>query len=435
MEKNEIFEILLDWNYWGNYKDNSKERPEYLRKIRELVKTKEIVVVKGVRRSGKSTIIAQFIRKLIEEKKVRAEDTLIVNFEDPRFYELNLSVFNQIYDTYLEKMQANPAYVVLDEVQEVDGWEKFARFLHEAKKVNVIVTGSSSKLLSEEYSTLLSGRHVDSEVFPLSFREYLSFKGLSVESEVEKIKERYRIKGILREYMEYGGFPKVCLVDQREKRTILQSYFNDIVIKDVQRRFNVKEVDKLEQLAKYYLANTSTLHSFNKIKNILNISLDSVERFSKYLSIARLFFFIPKFSFSLKEQILNPKKVYCIDVGLRNVVGFKFSSDIGKIAENIVFLSIIEKEAESNIFYWKDAKHEVDFLIKGKRNKISSLIQVCWDVNKEETKKREVGSLIEASKEFGCNNLFVITEDYEKEETVSGKKIQFIPLWKWLLRA
>jgi len=435
MEKNEIFEILLDWNYWGNYKDNSKERPEYLRKIRELVKTKEIVVVKGVRRSGKSTIIAQFIRKLIEEKKVRAEDTLIVNFEDPRFYELNLSVFNQIYDTYLEKMQADPAYVVLDEVQEVDGWEKFARFLHEAKKVNVIVTGSSSKLLSEEYSTLLSGRHVDSEVFPLSFREYLSFKGLRVESEVEKIKERYRIKGILREYMEYGGFPKVCLVDQREKRTILQSYFNDIVIKDVQRRFNVKEVDKLEQLAKYYLANTSALHSFNKIKNILNISLDSVERFSRYLSIARLFFFIPKFSFSLKEQILNPKKVYCIDVGLRNVVGFKFSSDIGKIAENIVFLSIIEKEAESNVFYWKDAKHEVDFLIKGKRNKISSLIQVCWDVNKEETKKREVGSLIEASKEFGCNNLFVITEDYEKEETVSGKKIQFIPLWKWLLRA
>jgi hypothetical protein len=432
MEKNEIIEILLDWNYWGNYKDYSVERPEYLRLIEDLVKTKEIVVIKGVRRGGKSTIVTHFVRKLIEEKKIPAEHTLIVNFEDPRFYELNLPLLNQIYETYLEKVQITPEYVILDEVQEINGWEKFARFLSEAKKINVIITGSSSKLLSEEYATLLSGRHVDAEVFPLSFKEFLSFKGLKLEKEIEKLKEKYKIKGYLKEYMEFGGFPKICLVEEKEKKLVLQTYFEDILTKDIQKRFDVKEVHKLEQLARYYLTNVSNLNSFNKIKNILNISLDTVERFSKYFSIARLFFFVPKFSFSLKEQILNPKKVYCIDVGLRNVFGFKFSQDIGKIAENIVFLSLFRGEKE-NIFYWKNTKHEVDFVIKGKKEKIEALIQVCWNVSKEETKKREVDSLIEASKKLNCNKLIVITEDYEKEEEYKGKKICFIPLWKWLL--
>jgi len=434
MEKNEIIEILLDWNYWGNYKDDSIERPEYLERIRGLAKTKEIVIIKGVRRSGKSTITAQFIRKLIEEKKTAPERTLIVNFEDPRFYDLNLNTLNKVYESYLEKVQAVPEYVILDEVQEIAGWEKFARFLMEAKKINVIITGSSSKLLSEEYATLISGRHVDIEVFPLSFKEFIFFKGLRINKEVEKIKERYRIKGYLREYMEFGGFPKISLVGEMEKKAILQGYFEDILIKDVQKRFNIKEVHKLEQLAKYYLTNISSLHSFNKIKNILNVSLDTVERFSRYFSVARLFFFVPKFSFSLKEQILNPKKVYCIDVGLRNSVGFKFSEDLGKITENIVFLSLLERENEGDIFYWKNTKHEVDFVIKEKKEKIKALIQVCWNSSKEETKKREMESLIEASEQLNCNRLMVITEDYEKEEEYKGKTIHFIPLWKWLLR-
>lgn len=175
MQKNQILEILADWNYWGNYEDHSLERKKYIKRLEHLLKTKEIVVIKGVRRCGKSTLILQFLRKLIQEG-LKEKNTLVVNFEDPRFKNLSLDLLHKIYEVYLEKLQPKKKhYVILDEVQEIEGWEKFARYLHEAKKVPVFITGSSSKLLSEEYSTLLSGRHVDMEVFPLSFPEFLKF--------------------------------------------------------------------------------------------------------------------------------------------------------------------------------------------------------------------------------------------------------------------
>ena len=175
MNREEILKILIDWNYWGNYKDKSIERLFYLNRLKDFLDTREIIVIKGVRRSGKSTIISQFIRKFIE-KKVSPKNSLIVNFEDPRFRNLNLDLLNKIYEIYLEELLPDEThYVVLDEVQEIEGWEKFARFLSEAKKIQVFITGSSSKLLSEEYSTLLSGRHVDLDMFPLSFKEFLFF--------------------------------------------------------------------------------------------------------------------------------------------------------------------------------------------------------------------------------------------------------------------
>jgi len=430
MEKDEILKILVDWNYWGNYKDESIEREKYIKDIDHLLKTKEIVVIKGVRRAGKSTLILQFMRKLIEDD-LNEKNVLVVNFEDPRFRNLNLELLNRIYDVYLEELQPDEEhYVVLDEVQEIDGWEKFARYLHEAKKVNVCITGSSSKLLSEEYSTLLSGRHVDLEIFPLSFEEFLGFRGVSVKGRVELIKFRHKIKNILREYIEFGDFPKVALIKEGKKE-LLNNYFRDILIKDIQKRFNIREVGKLEELAKYYLSNISTLQSFNRIRKVMNLSLDTVERFSKYFSIARLIFFVPKFSFSLKEQILNPKKIYCIDPGLRNIVSFKFMEDFGRIAENIVFLNLLFRNKE--IYYWKDySGKEVDFVLKEKL-KVDQLIQVCWDLSDEKTKEREIRGLLKAMKEFKLNEGMIITEDYEGEEEVKGKKIIYTPLWKWLL--
>ncbi len=151
------------------------------------------------------------------------KNTLIVNFEDPRFMELSLDTLNKIYETYLDELLPDENhYVVLDEVQEVPGWEKFARFLSEAKKVNLFVTGSSSKLLSEEYSTLLSGRHIDLNVFPLSFKEFLKFNNIEIKNKIDAEKMRNKIKFLLREYIEYGGFPKVVLVEKEEKKTILK---------------------------------------------------------------------------------------------------------------------------------------------------------------------------------------------------------------------
>ena len=192
MERDEILRILLDWNYWGDYEDESIERGGYIKELNRLLKTGEIVVIKGVRRSGKSTLILQFVKKLVEEG-LKEENTLVVNFEDPRFKNLGLALLDKIYETYKDELQVEDEHlVVLDEVQEIAGWEKFARYLQEAKRGRVLITGSSSKLLSEEYSTLLAGRHVDMEIFPLSFMEFLEFKGVSIESELDII--RYRLQ-------------------------------------------------------------------------------------------------------------------------------------------------------------------------------------------------------------------------------------------------
>jgi len=403
------------------------ERRRYIENLKHLLKTGEIIVIKGVRRSGKSTFMLQFIRKSGWEQK----NTLVVNFEDPRFKNLNLELLDRIYEVYQEELQPDKEhYVILDEVQEIEGWEKFARYLHEAKKVHIFITGSSSKLLSEEYSTLLAGRHVDIEIFPLSFSEFLKFKGVSIRSRIEMMKFRHRIRKLLDEYLEFGSFPKVVLIEEG-KEELSNNYFRDILIKDVQRRFNVRETGKLEELAKYYLTNISTLQSFNRTRKLINLSLDTVERFSKYFSIARLIFFVPKFSFSVKEQILNPKKVYCMDSGLRNMVSFKFSEDIGRIAENVVFLNLLFRNKE--IYYWKDhAGKEVDFVVK-EGLKIKELIQACWGIEEEKTERREVKSLIKAMDEFKLKEGLVITADEDKEEVVNGKRIVYTPLWKWLV--
>jgi len=432
MNKEEILKILVDWNYWGEYSDKSIERPFYLQRLSAFKETGEISVIKGVRRCGKSTIISQFIKKQIEEEEVLSKDTLIVNFEDPRFRNLNLDLLNKIYEIYLEEVLPDKNhYVVLDEVQEIEGWEKFARFLKEAKGIRVFITGSSSKLLSEEYATLLSGRHIDLDIFPLSFGEFLIFKNLFPQTQLERIKQRHKIKNLLKEYIKYGGFPRVVLTKESEKKLILEGYFRDILLKDVQKRFKIRETAKLENLAKYYLTNISTIQPHNQVKKIVNLSLDSMERFSYYFSIAGLFYFIPKFSYSHKEQILNPKKVYAVDTGLRNMVSFRFSQDLGKLAENLVLVELKRRGYE--IFYWKSPKQkEVDFVIK-KEIKPEQLIQVCVNVDDEKTKKRETRALIECSDYTKCDNLLIITEDYGFEEEINDRKIKFIPLWKWLL--
>ena len=427
MRRDEILKILVDWNYWGYYKDESVDRGRYIEDLNHLLKTGEIIVIKGVRRSGKSTLMLQFIRKSGLEEK----NTLVVNFEDPRFKNLNLELLDRIYEVYLDELQPDKEhYVILDEVQEVEGWEKFARYLHEAKKVQVFITGASSKLLSEEYSTFLAGRHVDIEIFPLSFSEFLEFKGVSIRSRMEMVKFRHRIRKLLDEYLEFGSFPKVVLIEEG-KEELLNNYFRDILIKDVQSRFKVREPVKLEELAKYYLTNIGTLQSFNKVRKLLNLSLDTVERYSTYFTVARLIFFVPKFSFSVREQILNPKKVYCMDTGLRNIVSFKFSEDLGRIVENVVFLNLLFRNKE--IYYWRDKQQrEVDFVLKSGLG-IEQLIQVTYASSEEEIAVREKRALIKASEELNCEDMRVITWDYESEEEFKGRSIKFIPLWKWLL--
>jgi predicted AAA+ superfamily ATPase len=443
MNEGEILEILVDWNFWGNFDEKLVDRPAYQNRMKSLFGARAALVLLGVRRAGKSSIAYLFVKDL--GKEFEANETLIVNFEDPRFPAgMEVKDLFNVYETYLKHLSPSPDHlVVLDEVQNVRGWEKFVRYLIESKKVKTIVTGSSSKLLGKEISTALTGRHVNMEVFPLDFNEFLAFNGLKLRGPLDIIKNRIKIQSLFDLYLKYGGFPEVVLSDSpSRKKELLTNYFEDITTKDIVKRFGIREIEKLEKLVGAYTTGISSFQSFNRLKNLLGISLDTVERYSKYLEIARMFIFVKKFEYSAFEQIRSVRKVYIIDPGFYYVRGFRFSSNLGKLMENLVAIELLRRKSRNTgsdleIYYWKDhQQREVDFVLKSGL-KIDQLIQVTYASGEEEIEKREKKALIKASEELNCDDMLVITWDYEAEEEFKGKskskRIKFTPLWKWLL--
>jgi predicted AAA+ superfamily ATPase len=429
MENEKIIEILNDWNFWKKDLNIGVYREKYLERINKLLKTEQVIAITGVRRSGKSTLMKQFIKKHIDFGKDR-RSFLYINFEEPKFTGLlSLEFLEQIYQAFIEivKPEEKPV-ILLDEVQNVPMWEKFVRGYSEKNEAYFIISGSSSKLLSKEFGSLLTGRWLEIKVYPLDFREFLEFQNLKIIDKLDIISKKIKIKQLLREYIEFGGFPLVTL--KEEKEDILIRTFDDIIIRDIGERYNIRRLDKLKILAKRYLTDFSCLISYRNIAKAVGLSLDSVERISSYMQDAYLIYFINKFSYSLKKQEINPRKVYCIDSGLINIVSFRFMENIGRLYENLVFQSLMQNGKE--VYYFKE-KGECDFIIKEKQ-KIIQLIQVCYNINDPDTKKREIDSLLEASAKLKCNNLLVITDDQEKEEKIKGKKIKYAPLWKWLLK-
>jgi len=438
MKKEEIISILSDWNFWGKGLDVGRERRSYLDKISIFLEgVEKVVSVYGVRRSGKSFLLRQVAKRFSE--KLGKNMVLYVNFEEARFGSNDVEILVEIYDAYKEFIRpSGKPLIILDEVQEVKGWERFVRSLHERSEAKIIVSGSSAKLMSEELATLLSGRDIPFEIFPLSFREFLEFKGIELEDEKSATIKKSEIIQRLREYLEFGGFPEVVLEDNEEKKkAILQRYFETIIVKDVERRFNVREREKLEFLANFYMTNISSPITYSSISKLLNIPKKTVERFSSYLATSRAIFFISRFSPTLKEQEKAARKVYSIDTGLSNAVGFKIFENYGKIMENIVAIELLRRFSTSpiaKIYYIKINEKEVDFAIK-EGLEIKQLIQVSYISSRDELNKREIEALLKAGLELKCEDLTIVTWDVEEQIKTDGKIVKLIPLWKWLLRS
>ena len=443
MNPNNFIEILADWNYWGNYKVELKERDHYIQKIDSIFSEKTALTLFGVRRAGKSSLFNLYLQNLFSKNALDVKESLIINFEDPRLpAKMNASELLELIETYQKNLSHKNPLIVLDEVQNVDGWEKVVRYLLEAKKFRVMVTGSSSKLLGREISTTLTGRHVDIEVFPLKFDEILMFNNIDFSNQLEIAKNRFEIQKTAEEYLLWGGFPEVVLSNTDErKRELLTRYFDDIIFKDLVKRFNIEQVHKLEQMANLLIANIATLQSYNSLKKRLNISLDTVERFAHYFQIARMFYFVKKYDYSLGRQIRSISKIYVSDLGFYRAKGFRFSQNLGKIAENLVANELFKRRIHNpgiEIYYWKDIQQrEVNFIVKT-GEKVTELIQVCWDTSNPKTMKREVRNLIRAGEYFDCQNLIIITANEKKKITsqANGRKgeITFYPLWEWMLQ-
>jgi predicted AAA+ superfamily ATPase len=221
-----------------------------------------------------------------------------------------------------------------------------------------------------------------------------------------------------------------------QKREILLKYFEDLLVKDLFKRFSVRKPQVMKSLIKYYLSNVGNLTTFMSTERFLHASADTIEKFAGYFEDVYLVFFLKRFSFKVKEQEKSPRKVYAIDTGLCNSVGFRFSENLGRLAENIVFLALKKKQVlnpEFELYYWKDEQHrEVDFVLKDD-SQTNGLLQVCWNMTDEKTRGRETRSLLKAMDELKIDVATIITDDCETTEDHKGKKIIYTPLWKWLL--
>jgi hypothetical protein len=435
MDPSTIMDILSDWNYWGSYDKTLVDRPEYLVRFRELFSRRIALFITGIRRAGKSSLAELFLKDLIKKGELRKQDVLIVNFEDPRFPAILTSEdLTRIYETYLSNLSPKDPIIVLDEVQKVDGWERFARYILESRDQRLIVTGSSSRVLDREVSEVLTGRHVDLEVHPLSFAEVLHFKNISFGG-IDHPRNRIEIDRAFSEYRIWGGFPEVIMADtEAMKSSLLRSYFIDIINKDIIKRYQIESVGKLENLLDMYVTNIATIQSYNRMKDRVNLAIETVQKYTEYMANARIIFLLDKFDWSRWKQISSRKKVYLSDLGFYTMKGFRFSENRSKVLENMVAMELMRrKDPLTRIFYWMDYQdHEVDFVVV-RGDKIKDLIQASAVSDIDSVEKREIRSLLKATRETGCENLLVVTEDLDSEEEYDGKKIRFVSIKRWLL--
>ncbi len=385
------------------------------------IKHPTALVILGVRRAGKSTLAAQ----LFYGRKFG-----YINFDDERLLEAKTEDLNTILQLFYELYGVGLENIVLDEPQQVRGWELFVSRLRDTKKV--VVTGSSSRLLSSELSTYLTGRHIDVLLFPFSFHEYLAYRKYAVPAALST-SERAEIFKMFEEYVLNGGFPERFTLGAG----IVRNIYEDIVTKDVLLRHKIKHITDLRQIARFLVANSASEFTYASLRGISRVkSVITISNWVRYLEEAYLIFVIERFSYKLKERVLAPKKAYCVDNGILNSMTLEASENRGRLMENIVALQLLRRRgagSECDVFYWKDHQgREVDFVTM-KKGSIQQLVQVTFASSREAVEERETDSLARASEELKCKNLLVLTWDYEGREKRSGKTIKFTPLWKWLL--
>jgi len=361
--------------------------------------TSFVEVISGIRRCGKSTLLRQQMKNY---KKIA-----YLNFEDPRLFNFELEDFGKLDEIIPTNVEA----YFFDEIQNVEKWEVYVRQLHDDGK-KVYLTGSNASMLSKDLGTRLTGRYLNTELFPFSYQEFLRFE-----------KKTNNVQS-LKNYLIDGGFPEYL---KNKNTEILQNLFKDILLRDIAVRFAVRNTKSLFDIALYLLSNIGKESSYTKIKNIFQIgSTHSVIDYLNWMEDAYLLFFVHRFSWSAKSIAINPKKVYAIDNGLIDANSLSFSEDSGRRLENAVFLHL--RNQGKKVFYFKE-KHECDFVIFEKNSCVQAL-QVCYELNSD-NKKREFDGLLEAMNFFNLNTGIIITLNQKDSISVDGKNILLIPAYEF----
>ncbi|KKS96091.1 MAG: hypothetical protein UV73_C0012G0119 [Candidatus Gottesmanbacteria bacterium GW2011_GWA2_43_14] len=375
-------------------------------------KTENATVITGFRRVGKTYLLYGAIEKLLETQP--REDVVYLNFEDERIIAPSTGILTDLIPETQAVYGRKPKYLFLDELQLVPNWSKWIRRILDTEDIQLFITGSSSKMSSSELPTELRGRAWEVKVSPLTFHEFLRFKKLYLDPEKMAFvkEETARFRFLFDEYLTFGALPAVVLTSFEKKQELLQSYFQTVVQKDISERYKIENDTALKTLLKLLLNSSyitiSKLH--NSLKSMgIPVGKSTVDNYISYIESSyfmnELYIHTP----AVINQLQYPRKVYFIDTGFMTALSTKFSKNMGRLFENTVFQKL-SREMET-MYYFKDDKgNEVDFAVL-KDGKCIALYQVCFDLSDEETRQREVKSLIKTGAVLNCRNLNIITAE------------------------
>lgn len=408
-----------------------------------LINVDHIIDILGARRAGKTYLMYNIMRRLLK-RGVDRKRLIYINLEYGEALEYTFEDLDDIIDYIHRERITDKCYLFLDEIHLVENWENWVRKIYDLYKgkIKIFISGSTSKIQKPEVATKLTGRHITLELFPLSFREFLMFKGLNINKlerkDVLTPTEESMLRGLLEEYMEFGGYPEVVLeTNPKTKIAILSNYYNDLLYRDIIIRYKIRESKPMEVFFRRIVSNISKYFSYNRMKNIMRsmgikVSLDTIYRWTGILEEIYLVFFVPILTKKLTVESKTPKKNYIIDVGLRRVI-LRRDIEESRILENIVFLELRRRKTPPiEIRYWKENNNEVDFVITDAGDPIIA-IQVTETLRDPDTKKREIKPLIRIAGKHKIEKLLVITKHEEQIINTKTQKIEVIPYWKFAL--
>ncbi len=417
--KAEIQALLLEQaqSFWR--RDIGIERDQ-LAEIQRAAALPHAVIISGLRRAGKSTLLAQLAHRL------GAETFYYVNFEDERFLGFAAEDANDLYALLIELFGERRIFV-LDEIQNVPGWEHFVRRFMEMG-LKFYITGSNASLLSRELGSRLTGRYVPIELLPFSLSEFVRFRGYALPDLTRlATADMARLQGFLAEYLRLGGVPDAL---KYPELPLLRTLYDDVIYRDIATRYRIEEVRALKELAFYLMSNPASLVSFNKLKEQLRLgSVTTVKNYIEFLENSWLLFTVNVYDFSVKRQQIAPKKIYGIDTGLLRAIGFSFSPNTGKLLENLVFLALRRRTTAIH-YLTTPAGYEIDFYLPETRQ----LIQVSQNMAQPATRAREVRALMDAMRGLGATQGLILTESEGPPIVDAGMTIEIRALATWLLQ-
>jgi len=407
MKKTTLRQIIADQKDIAKSYNYVAIREQYA-KLLEHSTNDQVIIISGVRRCGKSTLLHYFRSQM-------HENDYFINFDDERLTSFKVEDFQSLFEVFIE-LYGNQMHFYFDEIQNIFGWERFIRRLHDGKN-KIYITGSNASMLSQELGTHLTGRYHQIELYPFSLREYLKFYNENITDTETTRGKGYALKQF-KDYLTNGGFPGYLAYHQSD---YLKDLYHSILYRDIVTRFKITKVNELKEMVYYIASNVGSLASYGKVRQMLQIAnTTTIKDYFNYLSEAYLAFTLKRFDYSVKRQVLAPKKIYFIDSAMAQIVGFRFNDNLGHILENTVYLELRRKFSE---IYYHASQHECDFIVR-ENGRIARVYQVTQSLSDSKTKQREISGLVEAMAEHQLSSGTILTLDEHDKFTITknGKK-------------